>query len=203
MTHIDASRRNGCAVPAALSAHAAAAPLALNLAALGSAAPQGAGDYKALVCMFLFGGNDAYNMVLPTDSASWVNYTAVRSQAPDPIALLAPGTPPNAAAAAGSPARLGGVLPLMPAVALPQAAVRTASGAGRAAGAVQHRRRLAIVPNVGPLVLPTTKAQYAQASHPQAGQPVLAQRPAEHLAGTGTRRAPPAAGAGAWATWRQ
>ncbi|HRD97862.1 MAG TPA: hypothetical protein PLA97_15845, partial [Rubrivivax sp.] len=42
------------------------APLALNLLAAGSAAAQAAGDYKALVCLFLFGGNDAFNMVLPT-----------------------------------------------------------------------------------------------------------------------------------------
>ena len=53
-------------------------------------------------------------MVLPTDTASWANYTAVRNQAPDPIALLAPGTPANAGAAVGTPARLGGVLPITP-----------------------------------------------------------------------------------------
>ncbi|KAB2875024.1 MAG: Tat pathway signal protein, partial [Burkholderiaceae bacterium] len=44
----------------------AGAPLALNLTAIGNAAAQSAGDYRALVCVFLFGGNDAYNMVLPT-----------------------------------------------------------------------------------------------------------------------------------------
>ena len=64
------------------------------------------------MCLFLFGGNDAYNLVLPTDSSSWAAYTATRNQAPDPIALLPPGTLANAGAAAGSPARLGGVLPL-------------------------------------------------------------------------------------------
>ena len=91
-----------------------AAPLALNLAALGSASAQAAPDYKALVCLFLFGGNDAFNMVLPTDASSWANYSAVRNQAPDSIALLAPGTVANAGAAAGSPQRLGGVLPILP-----------------------------------------------------------------------------------------
>jgi uncharacterized protein (DUF1501 family) len=166
MTHIDASRRQWLCRAAALSAHAAAAPLALNLAALGSAAAQGAGDYKALVCLFLFGGNDAYNMVLPTDSASWVNYTAVRSQAPDPIALLAPGTPPNPAAGAGTPARLGGVLPLMPAVALPRP-VALHPVLGPLQGLFNTDRRLAVLSNIGPLVMPTTKAQYALASHPK------------------------------------
>jgi uncharacterized protein (DUF1501 family) len=166
MTHIDASRRQWLCRAAALSAHAAAAPLALNLAALGSAAAQGAGDYKALVCLFLFGGNDAYNTMLPTDSASWVNYTAVRSQAPDPIALLAPGTPPNPAAGAGTPARLGGVLPLMPAVALPRP-VALHPVLGPLQGLFNTDRRLAVLSNIGPLVMPTTKAQYALASHPK------------------------------------
>lgn len=73
-----------------------AAPLALNLAALGAASAQstaGASDYKALVCVFLYGGNDSFNMLLPTDPASWAAYTATRNQAPDPIALQLPGAP--------------------------------------------------------------------------------------------------------------
>ena len=32
-------------------------------------------DYKALVCLFLFGGNDAYNMLIPRNNASSVNPT--------------------------------------------------------------------------------------------------------------------------------
>ena len=56
------------------------------------ASAQAASDYKAIVCLFLFGGNDAYNMVLPTDSASWSAYSTTRNQAPDSIALLSPGT---------------------------------------------------------------------------------------------------------------
>ncbi|WP_280153651.1 DUF1501 domain-containing protein [Piscinibacter sp. XHJ-5] len=145
---------------------AASAPLALNLAAVGSAAAQAAGDYKALVCIFLFGGNDAINMVLPTDAASWANYTAVRNQAPDSIALLAPGVAPDAAAAAASPSRLGGVLPINPA--RPQGrsfALHPLMASLQTMFDVD--KRLAIVSNVGPLVLPTTKAQYALSSHPK------------------------------------
>ena len=93
---------------------AGAAPFALNLAALGSASAQSASDYKALVCLFMYGGNDSMNMVLPTDASSWAAYSAVRNQAPESIALLAPGALANAAAGAGSPARLGGVLPISP-----------------------------------------------------------------------------------------
>ncbi|MEO8807008.1 MAG: DUF1501 domain-containing protein, partial [Burkholderiaceae bacterium] len=145
---------------------AAAAPLALNLAAVGSAAAQSASDYKALVCIFMFGGNDSLNMILPTDTASWANYTTVRNQAPDSIALLAPGTAPVGTAAAGSPARLGGVLPITPV---------NAQGRTHALhplmGSLQSMfntdKRLAIVANVGPLLLPTSKAQFSMASHPK------------------------------------
>lgn len=167
MTH-DASRRLFLRHAGAMTATvgAAAAPLALNLAAIGSASAQAAADYKAIVCIFLFGGNDALNMVLPTDTASWAAYTAVRNQAPDSIALLAPGTAPSAAAAAGSPQRLGGVLPIAPLNAQGRSfALHPMMGALQAM--FDTDRRLAIVPNVGPLVMPTTKAQYALASHPK------------------------------------
>lgn len=141
-----------------------AAPLALNLLAAGSAAAQTAPDYRAVVCLFLFGGNDAYNMVLPTDSASWTAYTATRNQAPDPIALLAAGTAPVNSAAAGSPQRLGGVLPIAPVNAQGRTfALHPLLGTLQAM--FDSERRLAILPNIGPLVQPTTKAQYGQASH--------------------------------------
>ena len=143
-----------------------AAPLMLGLTAAGSAAAQGVSDYRAIVCLFLFGGNDAFNMVLPTDAASWQAYTATRNQAPDSIALLAPGTAPNAGAPAGSPARLGGVLPVAPA----NAQGRTYALhplMGTLQSLFQDERRLAILPNVGPLILPTTKAQMGQNSHPK------------------------------------
>jgi len=144
----------------------AGAPLAINLLAAGTAAAVAAGDYKALVCIFLFGGNDAYNMVLPTDSASWQAYSTTRNQAPDSIALLAAGVAPVGTAAVASPARLGGVLPISPI---------NAQGRSFALhplmGSLQNLfntdLRLAILPNIGPLVLPTTKAQYGTASHPR------------------------------------
>ncbi|MBL8325502.1 MAG: DUF1501 domain-containing protein [Rubrivivax sp.] len=154
------------------------APLALNLLAAGSAAAQAAPDYRAIVCLFLFGGNDAFNTVLateghngagaPTAGTSWAAYTTTRNQAPDPIALRAPGVAADGAAAAGTPARLGGVLPITPLNTqsrtfalhplLPDLAAMFNAGAGS---------RLAIVPNVGPLVMPTTKAQYNLAAHPK------------------------------------
>jgi uncharacterized protein (DUF1501 family) len=163
----DASRRLFLRQAGAFSAlGAAAAPLALNLAAIGSASAQAAADYKALVCIFLFGGNDAYNMVLPTDATSFANYTATRNQAPDSIALLAPGAAADAGAAAGSPARLGGVLPIAPLNTQGRTfALHPSMGSMQTLFNVD--KRLAVLSNVGPLVMPTTKAQYAQASHPK------------------------------------
>jgi len=167
IVRFDASRRLFLRHSAVFGALAGAgAPLALNLTAIGNAAAQSAGDYRALVCVFLFGGNDAYNMVLPTDATPWGHYTAVRNQAPDSIALLAPGTAPNTAAAAGSPARLGGVLPIS-AANLPGTALALHPTMGALQTLFNTDRRLAIVANVGPLLRPTTKAQYAQASHPK------------------------------------
>jgi uncharacterized protein (DUF1501 family) len=144
----------GSAAPGAL-------PLATLLAASGQAAAQSANDYKALVCVFLAGGNDSFNTVLATDASAWAAYRQVRNQAPDSLALPSAGTLADSTAAAGSPARLGGVLPL------------ASAGNGLAlhplmgglANNFNVSKRLAVVANVGPLVQPTTKAQYANAAH--------------------------------------
>lgn len=163
----NAARRQFLRQAGAMSAlMGAGAPVALNMAAVGSAAAQSASDYKAIVCLFLFGGNDAYNMVLPTDSASWSAYTATRNQAPDPISLLAPGVAANPGAVAASPARLGGVLPLS--VANPQGrsfALHPLMNSVQSMFNVD--RRVAILPNIGPLVRPTTKADYANSAFPK------------------------------------
>jgi uncharacterized protein (DUF1501 family) len=36
-------------------------------------------DYKALVCIFLYGGNDGNNLLIPTDASTYSNYAAARS----------------------------------------------------------------------------------------------------------------------------
>jgi len=62
------------------AAGAAGGSWLLNLAAIGdAAAASNGGNYKALVCVFLYGGNDACNTVLPIDDASWARYDEVRS----------------------------------------------------------------------------------------------------------------------------
>ncbi|MDB6001387.1 MAG: hypothetical protein JWP52_3086 [Rhizobacter sp.] len=161
--HSPASRREFLRRATALSVvGSVGAPFALNLAALGTAAAQAAGDYKAIVCLFFYGGNDSYNMVLPTDAASWASYMAVRNQQPDPISLRAVGTPINTGAGLGSLDRLGGVLAIEPRNSQGRTfALHPSMGLARdlfASG------RLAVLPNIGTLVQPTTKAQYKTAS---------------------------------------
>ncbi len=50
--------------------------LAENLAAVTAPA---AGEYRALVCLFLAGGNDSYNMLVPREPAAYAQYQASRS----------------------------------------------------------------------------------------------------------------------------
>lgn len=56
-----------------------AAPLGLNLAAMGEAAAMGATDYKALVCVFLYGGNDYANTVVTYDQQRHSDYAKIRA----------------------------------------------------------------------------------------------------------------------------
>jgi len=153
------SRRLFLKQASAVSALGAAAPLALNLAAMGSASASGATDYKAIVCVFLQGGNDGFSTVLPTDTDSWANYTAVRNQTPDSIALLkdvaASATQPR-----GSPAWLGGVLPIAP-----------TNNQGRSFALHPlltglrdqfNNKQLAILANIGTLVEPLSKDEYTK-----------------------------------------
>lgn len=162
----DATRRELLRRAGWLSGSVATAglPFAGSLAALNAAAAETSGGYKALVCLFLYGGNDAANMVLPTDSASWSAYTTVRSQAPDPIALRAAGTPRNEGSG-NLLDYLGGVLPLSPAFTQfgPQNSGRSYAvhPAMPEVQALFNQGRLAIVANAGPLVEPlANKAAY-------------------------------------------
>ncbi len=42
-------------------------------------------DYKALVCVFLFGGNDAYNMLIPADAENYSIYNSTRQNLAIPL----------------------------------------------------------------------------------------------------------------------
>ena len=58
---------------------AAGAATAFGKAGLMTARAQTAGDYKALVCIFLFGGNDANNLLVPNDTTTYANYAKIRA----------------------------------------------------------------------------------------------------------------------------
>jgi len=151
------SRRQVLRRLGALGAGTAAAPWLMNLAAMAPARAAAGGGYKALVCVFMYGGNDAYNTVLATDTDSWAKYLAARNGSDDPLALPPVGALPQKGGAFN--ATLGGVLPFTP---------RTAQ-AGRTFALnpllspvrdMFNAGRLGIISNVGPLVQPTTKDQY-------------------------------------------
>ncbi|HBB97152.1 MAG TPA: hypothetical protein DC054_17380 [Blastocatellia bacterium] len=108
--------------------------------------PEVASDYKALVCVFLSGGSDCNNMVVPVD-AEYASYNTVRG--PSGLAI------PQSALLPINPAsgRQFGLHPnLSPEVATP----------AQAAGLLGpwNQGKLAILANYGSLLRPTTKAQY-------------------------------------------
>ena len=100
----NASRRHFLRTASLLSlAGGTAAPFALNLATIGAAAAQTVPtDYKAIVCLFLYGGNDQGNTVLATDPSSWADYQRIRT------------TPDAASIALPAVGAAGGVLPIAP-----------------------------------------------------------------------------------------
>jgi uncharacterized protein (DUF1501 family) len=61
------------------TAAASVAAASFNRLGLVSAYAQCASDYKALVCVFMFGGNDANNMVVPYSTADYDNYAKIRA----------------------------------------------------------------------------------------------------------------------------
>lgn len=95
-----------------------------------------AADYKALVCVFLYGGNDGLNTIVPTDDTRYGQYSGVRRALAIPRSELV---------------TLGGIdYGLHPAL----SALAGAWNAGH----------LAPVFNVGPLYQPLTKAQFRAAA---------------------------------------
>jgi uncharacterized protein (DUF1501 family) len=142
-----ASRRQFLKTCSLMSFAGAASPFALNLAAISAASAQTLPGYKALVCLFFYGGNDHTNTFIPYDTTSYGQYNASRSSIaiPRDAALTANATGPVASQG-------GREFAFHPAM----TAFKTHWDAGR----------LAVVANVGPLVVPTTKAQYQNRSVP-------------------------------------
>ena len=118
-----------------------ASPFILGLNSLAAMAQgTGASDYRALVCVFLQGGNDGHGTVIATDSDSYSAFTTARSGAPGlayPLAQLLPitlNTPQSGRTFALNP-YLGGIQNLF------------------------NNSRAAIVANTGTLIVPATKTQ--------------------------------------------
>lgn len=141
-----ASRREFLRSAATLSAAGAAAPFALNLAGIGAAAAQSATDYKALVCVFLTGANDHNNTVIPYDTASYNTYLAARPLLARSVADLQVLTPSVALTGTNAGRQFS-----LPKELAPLKTLWDAS-------------KLAILANVGPLIVPTTKIQYEAGS---------------------------------------
>ena len=133
------SRRGFIKVGAASVGSLALRPFGL----LPALAQSGSSDYRALVCVFLFGGNDSNNMVIPADDASFKAYTSIRGQ----LALSASEiTAPVYSSSANAPYVFHSDL-------VPLASLFSS-------------KELAVVANVGSLVQPTTRAQYQSQQAP-------------------------------------
>jgi len=95
-------------------------------------------DYRALVCVFLFGGNDSNNMVVPTSATEYQQYATGRTNVLAlPQASLLPITVAN------TPGRTFGL-----------------HGAMAGLQGLFNQGKAAIMANSGPLLAPTTRAQF-------------------------------------------
>ncbi len=78
----DFLRNAACASLAAASSNALFSQLRLINSAVaadaGCAAYPPVSDYKALVCVFLSGGNDSYNLLVPSDTSRYATYAGAR-----------------------------------------------------------------------------------------------------------------------------
>ena len=127
----------------------AVSPFLLELNGIAAMAQSSASptDYKALVCIFLQGGNDGHGSVIATDAESFSAFTAARAGAPGlayPQASLLPitlKTPQSGRTFALNPALTG---------------VQTLFNSGRAA----------VIANTGTLVAPATKSQIQSSTVP-------------------------------------
>ncbi|MYF69552.1 MAG: DUF1501 domain-containing protein [Proteobacteria bacterium] len=98
-------------------------------------------DYRALVCVFLFGGNDSFNMLVPRSDAEYNVYSRSRQNlAIDRSALLPISPLIQDGAHYGLHPNMGAIQTLF------------------------DSARVAFVTNVGPLIEPTTKEQYENGS---------------------------------------
>jgi uncharacterized protein (DUF1501 family) len=116
--------------------------LALRPFGLLPALAQSSANYRALVCVFLFGGNDSNNTVIPMDDTSYQAYTSIRGS----LALSASELTPTVYSASNAPFAFHGKL------------AEVAS--------MFSSKELAVVANTGSLVQPLTRSQYQGSQAP-------------------------------------
>jgi uncharacterized protein (DUF1501 family) len=143
------SRRAFLQRASSLSVAGIATPWAVNLAAMAEASAANATDYKAIVCVFLYGGNDNNNTLVPYDNASYNAYQALRpnlAYARDTLAATALTpleAPVDSAGFARQYALAPELAPLLP---------------------IFNAGRMGILLNTGTLMQPTSKLQYTNKS---------------------------------------
>src|SRR5580658_463824 len=113
--------------------------LALRPFAMLPALAQSGPDYRALVCVFLYGGNDSNNTVIPMDDTNYKAYQSIRGSLALSSSSLTPTVMSNTGAPFAFHAKLAEVASLF------------------------SSKELSVVANVGPLVQPLTRAQYQSA----------------------------------------
>jgi uncharacterized protein (DUF1501 family) len=132
-----------------------------NLRLVAAAARQNAyafGDYKALVCVYLYGGNDSFNTIVPYDTAHYGSYSNSRQGLALAKADIQSNNLNAVAASGGLPGGLpsdGGSYGLHPAM-----GDLSASGGNQGLRSLFNSGQVAIVANVGTLVQPVSQLSY-------------------------------------------
>jgi uncharacterized protein (DUF1501 family) len=144
--------RAGCGLIACGGAASMLPQLGLIPTALAGTLPTG---YRALVCLYLDGGNDAWNLLLPGDAGAHAKYVLARNGLYNPTAGNAGGLGiPHWSGTGYIPNQ---TLPMSLPISAGQYAMNPfASGLAQLYG----EGRLAFLANVGPLVEPTTVGAY-------------------------------------------
>jgi uncharacterized protein (DUF1501 family) len=145
----------------------AALPTAINLAALGEAAAFNAGsDYKALVCVFLYGGSDYANTLIPADAASYAAYQTIRGTTGSTLQNgIALGRTPETINSVNLPGINASLLtPIAggePQSAIGQTGLQYALHPSMSGmQTLFNTQKAAVLLNCGPLVVPLSKANY-------------------------------------------
>ena len=140
-----------------MAAVGAASSYALGLAGMGELAAFNAGDdYKALVCVFLYGGNDHANLFVPFDASNYAAYSQIRGgngEAGGGVALPRADLADTVLNPANNQTLTNNIQYAL-APTMPRLKARFDQGA------------MAPLLNVGPLEAPTTRQQYDQRSVP-------------------------------------